>query len=268
MTGYIPLSSIDLALAAILVLLNGAVSLAYGLKLEKSLAVASLRMVLQLAAVALVLRFIFAQTTPLWSMAFAALMCAASLLEIIMRQSSRFKDWGPMLLSASPAFLSGLATTLLALAIIQPEPWYAPRFLLPILGMLVGNALTGVGLVLDTMTSAARRERAMIDSRLALGETRIKAFEDILRRTMRTAMMPLLNSMAAAGVVSLPGMMTGQILAGIDPLEAAKYQILIMFLIAGATTIAVLTAGLAAVHFLTDDRHRLRLDVLTAPAKD
>jgi putative ABC transport system permease protein len=79
---------------------------------------------------------------------------------------------------------------------------------------------------------------------------------------MRTGLMPVLNSMAAAGIVARPGMMTGQILAGIDPVEAAKYQILIMFLIAGATAIAVLTSGLVIVHFITDDRHRLRLDFL------
>ena len=77
----------------------------------------------------------------------------------------------------------------------------------------------------------------------------------------------VMNAMAAAGIVSLPGMMTGQILAGVDPIEAAKYQILIMFLIAGATTIAVVASALAAVQFMTDDRHRLRLDYLAA-AKD
>lgn len=262
MTGYIPLSSLDLLLATLLIVLNGAISFAYGLRIEKSLAMAALRMILQLAAVAVILRFIFAQASPLWSIAFAALMAAASLLEIIMRQQARFKSIPAQLLSASPAFLSGLATTLIALAIIQPDPWYAPRFLLPILGMLVGNALTGVGLVLDTLTSAALRERAVIESRLALGETRYKAFEDIVRRTLKTAMMPLLNAMAAAGIVSLPGMMTGQILAGIDPIEAAKYQILIMFLIAGSTALAVLAAALAAVHYVTDARHRLRLDAL------
>lgn len=265
MNAYVPLSFVDLALAASLILLNGVISFAYGLRLEKSLIVAALRMVVQLAAVAVVLRFIFADASPLWSLAFAALMAAASLAEIIMRQQSRLRGWLALLLSASPAFLSGLATTLIALAVIQPNPWYAPRFLLPILGMLVGNALTGVGLVLDTITTAALRESALIESRLALGETRFKAFEDVMRRAMRTAMMPLLNAMAAAGIVSLPGMMTGQILAGIDPIEAAKYQILVMFLIAGATSVAILAAGFAAVHFLTDSRHRLRLDALVAP---
>lgn len=265
---YVPLSYIDLAIAAALVILNGSISFYFGLKLEKSLAMASLRMVAQLAAVALVLRFIFAETSSLCSIGFALVMAAGSLLEIVVRQHYRFKSWTPMLLSASPAFLSGLATTLLALAVIQPQPWYAPRFLLPILGMLTGNALSAVGLLLDTLTSAAHRERVEIETRLALGATRMHAFENLLRRAMKTALMPLLNAMAAAGIVSLPGMMTGQILAGIDPLEAAKYQILIMFLIAGATSISVLASALSAVYFLTDTRHRLRLDTLVKGEKD
>ncbi len=268
MNSYVPLSASDLIIAASLVVLNGAISFIYGLRLEKTLAIASLRMIVQLAAVALVLKFIFAQNSALWTLIFAVVMAIAAGAEIVMRQERRFKGWRAMLLSSSPAFISGLVTTIIALAVIQPQPWYAPRILLPILGMIVGNALSGVALVLDAMTSAATRERTAIESRLALGATRVVAFEDILRRSLKTGLMPILNAMAAAGVVSLPGMMTGQILAGIDPVEAAKYQIMIMFLIAGATAIAVLAGALASVHLLTDDRHRLRLDRLSLPAKD
>lgn len=268
MNAYVPLSLADLAIAAALVALNGAISFAYSLRLEKSLAIASLRMVVQLAAVAVILKFIFSQISPLWTLLFAIVMAAGAALEIIMRQEHRFKSWVPLVLTSSPAFLAGLMTTFIALAVIQPSPWYAPRFLLPILGMLAGNALSGVSLVLDSITSAAHRERNVIEARLALGATRFVAFEDSLKRAMRTGMMPVLNAMAAAGIVSLPGMMTGQILAGIDPVEAAKYQILIMFLIAGSTAIAVLAAGIGAVHFLTDERHRLRLDHTTGVSQD
>jgi putative ABC transport system permease protein len=266
-TSYVPLSIADLFIAAALIALNGAISFAYGLKLEKTLAIASIRMVVQLAIVALVLKFIFVQTSPLWTALFAGVMAIAAGAEIVMRQEHRFSGWQATLMSSSPAFLAGLITTFIALAVIQPQPWHAPRIMLPLLGMLVGNALSGVALVLDAMTSAAIRERNSIEARLALGAPRFVAFEDILRRSLRTALMPILNAMAAAGVVSLPGMMTGQILAGIDPVEAAKYQVLIMFLIAGATAIAVLAGALASVHLLTDERHRLRLDRLSSHTK-
>lgn len=267
MTGYVPLSYSDLVVAAALVALNGAISFAYKLKLEKSLAIACVRMIVQLTAIALVLKFIFTQSSPLWTVLFAIMMAVGAGAEIIMRQERPFRSWAAKLLGSSPAFLAGLMTTFLALAVIQPSPWYAPRFLLPILGMLAGNALSGVSLVLDAMTAGAARERATIEARLALGATRYEAFEHLLRRALKTGLMPILNSMAAAGIVSLPGMMTGQILAGIDPVEAAKYQILIMFLIAGSTAIAVFCGGLAAVHLITDERHRLRLERLAPPAQ-
>ena len=86
------------------------------------------------------------------------------------------------------------------------------------------------------------------------------------RRALRSGFMPIINAMAATGVVSLPGMMTGHILSGVDPAEAVKYQLLIMFLIGGATGLGVLGAVLGSVWRLTDQRHRLRLDRLR-PAK-
>ena len=101
--------------------------------------------------------------------------------------------------------------------------------------MILGNAMTGVSLGLDTLTRSAARERVAIETRLALGHTRTEAFRTITRSTLRNAFIPIVNSMAAAGIVSLPGMMTGQILAGIDPVDAVKYQLMISFLIAGGT---------------------------------
>jgi putative ABC transport system permease protein len=82
----------------------------------------------------------------------------------------------------------------------------------------------------------------------------------VLRRALTTGLMPILTSMATTGVVALPGMMTGQILAGIDPVSAAKYQVMILFLIAGSTGAAVVAAGLGSVLLITDERQRLRLD--------
>ena len=79
--------------------------------------------------------------------------------------------------------------------------------------------------------------------------------------------MPILNMMSAAGVVALPGMMTGQILAGVEPMDAAKYQIMILFVIAGSTALAVIATALGAVRLLTDNRDRLRLDRLLPPKK-
>ena len=96
--------------------------------------------------------------------------------------------------------------------------------------------------MLDALSETARRERGAIEARLALGARRFEALGGRCARALRTGMMPMLNSMATTGIVALPGMMTGQIIAGADPVGAAKYQVLIMFLIAGATALGSLPA--------------------------
>lgn len=265
---YVALSPLDLVLAALLVLINAAVSLAFRLGIEKTLVLASARMVVQLTLIGLVLKWIFAQSTPTWTLLLAATMIAAAGYEVRSRQERRLPGfWSFGLGAGTLLFVGTLGTTFAIGAVIRPEPLLAPRYVLPILGMVLGNAMTGVSLVLDTLTSAAERERGTIEARLAMGEPRFAAFSGILRRALKTGMMPIINAMAASGVVSLPGMMTGQILAGLDPVEATKYQILIMFLIAGTTALGVVIAAVGGVLLVTDDRHRLRLDRLTATRK-
>jgi putative ABC transport system permease protein len=153
-------------------------------------------------------------------------------------------------------------TAVALLGILQPEPWYEPRYAIPLLGMILGNAMTGIALGLDTLTTTAVRERPTIEARIALGASRFEALRAPMQEAIRRGLMPLINSMAVAGVVSLPGMMTGQILAGAPPAEAVRYQLLIMFLIAGATGLGLLMAVLGGAWRLTDRRHRLRNDRL------
>lgn len=264
---YVTLELGDLALASLLVLANAAISFAFKLRLERTLALAAARMVVQLALVGVVLQFIFKQTSPAWTALFAAVMIVAAGYEAQARQERRVAGWGTFGLGTSTLLLVGTMATLFAVVgVIRPDPWYAPRYMLPLLGMVLGNAMTGVALVLDALTSAAVRERASIEARLALGATRFAALHDVLKRSLRTGMLPIINAMAATGLVSLPGMMTGQLLAGADPIDAAKYQMMIMFVIAGATAFAVLLGGIGGVLLITDERHRLRLDRLTRRA--
>jgi putative ABC transport system permease protein len=259
----IGLGWIDLGLAALLLVISGLISLIFGLKLEGSLAVAAVRMLVQLSAVGLVLKFVFAQTSPAWTALVALVMVLVAGYELLARQDKRMRSWLTYGLGSLTLLLVGGFATLYAVAVvIGPQPWYAPRFLLPILGMVLGNTLTSVSLALQTLTENTERERAAIEARIALGATRFAAFSSVLQRSLRTAMTPLLNTMAVAGVVALPGMMTGQIIAGADPAEAAKYQVMIMFVLSGASGLGALAAALGAVLLLSDRRHRLRLDRL------
>lgn len=261
---YISLGYLDLCLAALLLVANGAISIGFRLGLERTIALSSLRMVVQLSLVALALKVIFDLQSPLWTGVFVLFMTGAATYEVLSRQERKVAGPATLALGAGAPFFAGLiATMFAAVVVIGPEPWYAPRYFLPIFGMMLGNALAGTSLVLNTMTTSAETERAAIEARIALGATRYEALEGVLRRALTTGMMPILTAMATTGVVALPGMMTGQILAGVDPVEAAKYQVMILFLVAGSTGLAVVAAGLGAVLLLTDERHRLRLDRLT-----
>jgi putative ABC transport system permease protein len=264
---YVELSGLDLALAALLLVANGGISLAFRLGLEVSFGIAAVRMAVQLAAVGYVLKLVFAQTSPLWTLLIALVMVLVAGYELVQRQERRFRGWLAFGLgNATLLLVGGLATLYAVVVVVHPTPWYAPRYILPILGMVLGSTLTSCSLALQTLTEGAERDRAAIEARIALGATRFAAFSVVLRRSLRTAITPLLNMMSVAGVVSLPGMMTGQILAGADPAEAAKYQIMIMFVLTGASALGAFAAAFGGVLLLTDARHRLRLDRL-APAR-
>ena len=265
MSSYISLTYTDLLLASVFLIINGALSLWLHLGLERKLAVAAFRMVVQLILVGLLLKSLFSILSPWLTLLVAAFMVLFAGREIWARQDHRLVGiWGYGLGTGAMAF-AGAGITLIALtSMIGSDPWWTPRFALPLLGMILGNTMTGVSLALDTLHTTVRRERVAIEARLLLGSDRWTALRPALRRALRAGFMPIINSMAATGVVSLPGMMTGQILSGVDPTEAVKYQLLVMFLIGGATGLAVLLASYGSVWRLTDERHRLRLERLTA----
>jgi putative ABC transport system permease protein len=127
-------------------------------------------------------------------------------------------------------FLGGVLTLLLTTqGVLELKPWYQPRFFIPLAGMIFANAMNSVSL-------AAERWIAEIERGIAWAEARNIAF--------RASLIPITNSLFAVGLVSLPGMMTGQILSGVSPLVAVRYQIMVMCMIYGS-------AGISAAIFLT-----------------
>ncbi|MBF7053416.1 iron export ABC transporter permease subunit FetB [Halomonas sp. KAO] len=256
----------QLALAALMVVALAGCTAVARLGMGRSLLIAASRTVIQLALIGLVLEALFASARLYW----VALMALAMLLiagrEVMARQRRRLLGGWAFGIGTVAMFLSSFSVTVLTLTlIIGPEPWYRPQYAIPLLGMMLGNTMTGVALAMDRLTDTAWRQRAAIENRLMLGEPWQQAVGDIRREAMRSGLMPMINAMAAAGVVSLPGMMTGQILAGTSPGLAVKYQILIMFTITLGTGFGTLAAVAAGSRRLFDDRQRLRLDRLSRP---
>jgi len=160
-------------------------------------------------------------------------------------------------------FLSSFTVTVFALVVILGDsPWYTPQYAIPLLGMLLGNTMNGISISMDRLTHAAWEQRSVIEARLMLGERWDEAISEIRRQAIRSGMIPIINAMAAAGIISLPGMMTGQILAGAAPVDAVKYQILIMFLITAGTGLGTMAAVTIGAKHLFDKRQRLCLDRL------
>jgi len=263
-TGYLALSYWDLVAASVFLILNAVFSILLDLGLTRTLIVSALRMTVQLILVGLILKAIFFAGSLLWTLLAAVVMLGFAGREIWARQDRRLTGfWGPGL-GAAAMLVAGTLVTLYALAgLIRPDPVWLPQYALPLFGMILGNTMTGVSLGLDTLHTALAQGRQAVEAQLLLGKTRWEATRPIVRQALRSGFTPIINAMAATGVVSLPGMMTGQILSGVDPREAVKYQLLIMFLLGGATGLGVLGATFASVWRLTDARHRLRLDRLT-----
>ena len=263
MNGYIALGYGDLALGAVLILVDAGLSMALRLGLERQILVASLRMMVQLTIMGMVLTTLFDMVSPVFTGLAALVMIGFAGYEIAARQDKKLAggwNWG---IGTSAISLSTVLVTILALfTAMRPDPWYDPHYAIPLLGMILGNTMTGIALGLNVLTGGAVTGRVGIEAQLMLGATRFEALAPMVRKSLRTALMPIINTMAATGVVSLPGMMTGQILGGVPPVEAVKYQIMILTLVAGAIGIGAIAAILVASHRLTDQRHRLRLDRL------
>lgn len=263
MSSYIALSYLDVVLASIFVLLNGLLSYALKIGLEKRLLISALRMVIQLSIVGLLLKSLFSILSPWLTMAVALIMVAFAGREVWSRQDRNLKGiWGYSIGVGAMGFAGIMITIIVLTTIIGSEPWWSPRYALPMLGMILGNTMTGVSLALDTLHTTLHRERRAIEARLLLGATKLEALRPFIKQALRSGFTPILNSMAATGVVSIPGMMTGQVLSGVDPTEATKYQLMITFSIAGATGLGVLMATYFSAYRLTDKRDRLRLERL------
>jgi putative ABC transport system permease protein len=256
----------DVALAALLVCMDVVMSVWLRLGIHKQLLVASVRMVVQLTLVGMVLVLVFRATSPWATVAAGGVMVLAAIREVAARPPGRLAGGGNYWIAGiTVSVASASAVLLVLLTAIRPEPWYDPRYAISVLGIILGTVLNSASLALDAILDAARTGRAAIEARLALGDTFAEAMSDHVSAAVRRSLIPVINQMAAAGVITLPGIMTGQLLAGVAPLEAAKYQILLLFLLAGAGGLASLGTAWLATRYLCDDRDRLRLDRLSGP---
>lgn len=266
MSQTIALSYVDLVVATSLVVVAGGVSLALRLGVTARLAIAAGRTVIQLALIGLVLEWVFDLERWYVVVAVVASMVINAGVAAVRRTERRFAGiWSSSLIAVT---VSAVFTTFVVVeVVVGVDPWYAPRYVIPLLGMVLGNALTGLSLCLDRVMTDLDEKRAQVEGWLALGASGWEACRDLIGDAVRTGMIPILNAMTVVGIVSLPGMMTGQILAGESPGAAVKYQIVVMFMIASASALGSMSAALFAFRRLVTPRHQLAVRRLRKLAK-
>jgi putative ABC transport system permease protein len=244
--GIIDLALTDLALGYGLILLAVALARLQGIGQEKEMLWASARMVVQLLATGYILHLVFAVRHPLPVLLIILLMLVFSLQVL----SARVKDRMPgfyRVVSSSIFIGCGAAIFFFVLVVVGPDPWYDPRYFIPLAGMIIGNSMNGASLAAERLAAEMKERRDEIETALSLGATSRAASQPVLRAAYRASLIPTINTMAAMGIVSLPGMMTGQILSGTPPVLAVKYQIAIMCAITGSvalTSFLILRQGL------------------------
>ncbi|MBB6733660.1 ABC transporter permease [Cohnella zeiphila] len=222
------------------------------LGLEKDLFVGTIRSAVQLLAVGYVLHFVFRSDRPLVVIPILWIMIAVATWNAAKRGTGLRRVWLRIGISifATEFVTMGL---LLALGIIP----LSAQYVIPISGMTIGNAMVVSSLFLNQMKREIASARGEVETLLSLGATPRQAIHDLLKRAAKSSMIPTIDGMKTVGIVQLPGMMTGMIVAGASPLEAVRYQILIMFAFASSAALTSILLSMLTYRLWFTKRHAL-----------
>jgi putative ABC transport system permease protein len=251
-------STIDVTLGEVaasiaLVAVAAAVSFWRRAELESDLGLAVLRSFLQLTAIGYVIQAIF-DSDSLWLVAaLLAVMVGFGAFTARSRAKTVQGAFGPLVLSLGVAAAATLGLVL-ALGVFEAEP----RFVVPVGGMVIGNSMTAAAVSLNRLADEVRSSAGQIEATLALGATSRQAAAGLVTRSLRSGMIPLIDSTKTTGVVFFPGTMVGMLLAGADPVDAVRLQLILLWTLLGSVSLAaVLATSLCYRSFFTP-AHQLR----------
>jgi putative ABC transport system permease protein len=234
--GLVNLELSNLLPAFALILLAMALSRIQRLGQARKIGWAAARMVVQLLAVGYLLHVVFSLKTPLLVASILVVMAGFS-LQVAGSQAKRRMPGFYRVMGSSILAGCGGVTFFFCALVVGYSPWYEPRYLIPLFGMILGNSMQGASLAAERLEAEIGERRDEIETALCLGATPRQAVETSLRNAFSAALIPTINTMAAMGIVSLPGMMTGQILSGTEPVVAVRYQIAIMCAVSGGVAV-------------------------------
>jgi putative ABC transport system permease protein len=236
MNQIIDISTAQLLLALLFILVAQASSFIFHLGLNRDITIGTIRTFSQLFLMGYVLTFIL-KSSSVWLVLTVFMVMVVSAMFIV---RGRVKEkqipyfvptFLTMLISyfATALFVSGL--------IVAVKPWWDPRYFLPAGGMVIGNSMSALAIALERLFRDLREQKELVEMKLTLGANYREASDDLFRKAVTAGMIPSINAMMGVGLVFIPGMMSGQILAGTDPLIAIRYQIVVMLMLVGSTAI-------------------------------
>ena len=255
------LSFKDLAIGLIMPVFVIGIILIQRLKVARLYLYALCRAAIQLALIGILLKYIFDLDNGLAVLAYLFCVVGIAALIVFKLQKKSPRAFYPILGLAifSGSFFSIFLVTQI---VIRIEPWYSPRYLIPIAGMIIGNTMTASALALERLRSDIRQTRQKVETMISLGATQAQATREPINRALLAGLMPNIVSMMGVGLVHLPGMMTGQMIAGNAPTQAVRYQLLVSFMISAAVGItALITLQLSARRHFTSS-HQLRPEMI------
>ena len=235
-SGIINISWWNVAITTIMVIAAGICSLYLKLRLERDILVGTIRTFIQLFLLGYILKYVFALNNPLFILILFMFMIynAASIISGRV-QEKKVPYFLPVLITMVLSFM--IINTFVMTMIVQVKPWYNPVYFIPIGGMIIGNSMNALAISISIWFESVKKERDRIELYLSLGANHVESTSENFKYSIKAGMIPSINALMSVGVVSIPGMMTGQILAGTDPLIAIKYQIVIMLLLVGSTAL-------------------------------
>lgn len=207
---------------------------------EKLIVISALRMTLQLILVGYLLIYIFKYPNPWITIVIIFFMLGFAVFNVYQRSNATLHFALKKMVGVAMFVGVGLSFSYMMLVVLHLDPWYNPRFFIPIGGMIIGKTMTGVALGVNNMVNGMKEQKEKIEGALMLGATPKQATKEIINQAFDSAMLPTINAMVGMGIVFLPGMMTGQIIAGQQPVTAVKYQLAVMLGVAGTVSITVL----------------------------
>lgn len=245
-----------LILSSVLVIIPIMISYKEKLELNRDIIVSILRAVIQLLVIGYVLDFIFGLEKLIYTVVLVLVMIFNASINT---KKKGFIIENQVLISFISIFI-GTAVTL-GILIGSKSIGYTPNEVIPVAGMIISNSMVAIGLSYRNLINNFKNNSIAVEVKLSLGANIKEASEEIIRESIKVSIMPTIDSAKTLGIVSLPGMMTGLILAGSSPLVAVKFQIMVTFMILSSSSIATIIATYLSYKKFFNDRKQLKLIV-------